>query len=464
MSEEKKYKNFTAADIERYHKGLLSPDEMHEVEKAALDDPFLADALEGYGGASTNAAADLSELEKKLQQRISGSKEISIAPIRNSFKWWKVAAAVVLVGGLGFLTFRLSTSTNNKSIATSDEKKSNPAGVAPVVDSTRSTTKKIDIVSTKISADKAAVRKEKKSGEGNASHIMPDSSDIAISTPSPKGNNDVRVNDSIKILNEEVAKAEVRRSRKSEEKSKTLAPQASVNDKNAIVSNNYKKAEPNAAAVLNENYKTSQAAADGSGITPMNYFRGRVVDANNNPLAFANITNVRDNVGTYADSKGNFTLISPDSVLNVQIKSLGFENNLAQLRTNVASNQIIMRDEKTAPDKILSYRKADAIPLQMDTRKLEEPEPADGWINYNTYMANNVNVSGDLKMKHNTGQVQVSFDVNENGEPVNIKIERSLCQKCDEEAVRLIREGPKWKKKNKKNKHVTVTVPFDTNH
>src|SRR5947207_3379207 len=254
MSEEKKYKNFTAADIERYHKGLLSPDEMHEVEKAALDDPFLADALEGYGGASTNAAADLSELEKKLQQRISGSKEISIAPIRNSFKWWKVAAAVVLVGGLGFLTFRLSTSTNNKSIATSDEKKSNPAGVAPVVDSTRSTTKKIDIVSTKISADKAAVRKEKKSGEGNASHIMPDSSDIAISTPSPNGNSDVRVNDSIKILNEEVAKAEVRRSRKSEEKSKTLAPQASVNDKNAIVSNNYKKAEPNAAAVLNENY------------------------------------------------------------------------------------------------------------------------------------------------------------------------------------------------------------------
>src|SRR5947199_160940 len=109
-----------------------------------------------------------------------------------------------------------------------------------------------------------------------------------------------------------------------------------------------------------------------------------------------------------------------------------------------------MRDEKTAPDKVLSYRKADAIPSQMDTRKLEEPEPADGWINYNTYMANNVNVSGDLKMKHNTGQVQVSFDVNENGEPVNIKIERSLCQKCDEEAVRLIREGPKWKKKSKK--------------
>ena len=40
-----------------------------------------------------------------------------------------------------------------------------------------------------------------------------------------------------------------------------------------------------------------------------NYFNGRVKDANNNPLPFANITNTRDNVGTYADAQGRFTLV-----------------------------------------------------------------------------------------------------------------------------------------------------------
>jgi len=48
VSEEKNIVNYTAADIEKYWKGKLSSAEMHAMEKAAMDDPFLADALEGY--------------------------------------------------------------------------------------------------------------------------------------------------------------------------------------------------------------------------------------------------------------------------------------------------------------------------------------------------------------------------------------------------------------------------------
>jgi hypothetical protein len=35
---------------------------------------------------------------------------------------------------------------------------------------------------------------------------------------------------------------------------------------------------------------------------------------------------------------------------------------------------------------------------------------------------------------------------------------KSLCNKCDEEAIRLLKEGPKWKKK--KNKKGSVTIRF----
>ena len=44
MSQDHKY---TAADFERYHSGKMSAGEMHALEKAAMEDPFLADALEG---------------------------------------------------------------------------------------------------------------------------------------------------------------------------------------------------------------------------------------------------------------------------------------------------------------------------------------------------------------------------------------------------------------------------------
>ena len=89
-----------------------------------------------------------------------------------------------------------------------------------------------------------------------------------------------------------------------------------------------------------------------------------------------------------------------------------------------------------------------------------EPEPEDGWENYDSYLANNLNVPKDYQVK-NTGpdEVKVSFEVNKLGEPVNIKVEKSLCSRCDQEAIRLIKEGPKWKRKARKGR-TTVTINF----
>ena len=56
--------------------------------------------------------------------------------------------------------------------------------------------------------------------------------------------------------------------------------------------------------------------------------------------------------------------------------------------------------------------------------------------------------------------MEVSFEVDAKGEPVNIRVEKSLCDKCDKEAIRLIKEGPKWKQ-NARNNRTTVTIPFN---
>ena len=59
-----------------------------------------------------------------------------------------------------------------------------------------------------------------------------------------------------------------------------------------------------------------------------------------------------------------------------------------------------------------------------------------------------------------TGVVEVSFEVDEMGNPVNIKVEKSLCDSCDKEAIRLVKDGPKWKRKAKKKGRTMVTIPF----
>ena len=48
---------------------MLSNKEMHDLEKAAMDDPFLADALEGYAVAGVNAALILLSLKKDWRKK-----------------------------------------------------------------------------------------------------------------------------------------------------------------------------------------------------------------------------------------------------------------------------------------------------------------------------------------------------------------------------------------------------------
>ena len=91
---------------------------------------------------------------------------------------------------------------------------------------------------------------------------------------------------------------------------------------------------------------------------------------------------------------------------------------------------------------------------------LEEPEPVDGWSNYDMYLVNNLKVPESLRSKQSgAGEVELSFEVDKNGGPVNITVKKSLCESCDKEAIRLIKEGPKWKRKARKGR-TTVTISF----
>src|SRR5215470_15444588 len=86
---------YSAEDIQRYWKGQLSPQEMHAMEKAALDDPFLADAMEGYGLAleehdAQKLSSQLDEARLQLEEQTKGV--VATGRVR-SFRWWQVAAA-----------------------------------------------------------------------------------------------------------------------------------------------------------------------------------------------------------------------------------------------------------------------------------------------------------------------------------------------------------------------------------
>jgi anti-sigma factor RsiW len=100
MSDANNITPFSPEDILRYQQGLLSPKERNAMEKAALEDPFLADALEGY--AATGASAtDMQDLQQRLKTRVESGKVLHMDSGRSGFPWLRVAAAVLILAGAG---------------------------------------------------------------------------------------------------------------------------------------------------------------------------------------------------------------------------------------------------------------------------------------------------------------------------------------------------------------------------
>lgn len=86
--------------IRQYLAGELDDKAMHALERHALDDPFLAEALEGYAAHETDQSANLAELQQRLEQRVGQSEK---GRLRLLYYRWASAAAILVILGLSFL-------------------------------------------------------------------------------------------------------------------------------------------------------------------------------------------------------------------------------------------------------------------------------------------------------------------------------------------------------------------------
>ena len=94
--------------------------------------------------------------------------------------------------------------------------------------------------------------------------------------------------------------------------------------------------------------------------------------------------------------------------------------------------------------------------------KLAEPEG--GSLAFQNYLNKNLKVPVEAKKNDVKGNVEISFKVDKKGKLSNFKIEEGLGSGCDEEAIRLIKEGPKWIPSHQvgkpRNDRATVIVEF----
>ena len=345
--------HYTANDIERYYGGQLSAAEMHALERAALDDPFLADALEGYHHTQT-PAHDLSVLQQKLQLRIE--KEDRRRPVfYMGSRWMKVAALFILFAGSGWLVYQMlsgkETNTEKEVATTQSAKPQTPAVTEIAADSTNA------IVSATPANPQTNTLEDK-------------------STSNPTNTNDV-------VLGNSTAA----------QTATATAPQA----------------------------KNEQFEEQANSLQEITTFRQSMPS---DSLFLRNVTAAKE--------KDNAKSSAPDTIRNL---------NVIMQSTQVPAENVVVLSNKQAPQ---AKRRMQVV--------IDTLEPAEGWTNFDDYIASNLKTPEEYKSKPVKGEVELSFDVNRQGEPVNIAVVKSLCEKCDEEAIRLLKEGPRWKQNKKKGK------------
>jgi len=109
-------RQYNAADFQRYYNGTMPVAERHALEKEALEDVFLADALEGFS-FSANFQTEKVKLNKRLNARLEKDKKSHFFIATISENWLRIAALFVLLAGAGWGILKLFPTDSNSELA-----------------------------------------------------------------------------------------------------------------------------------------------------------------------------------------------------------------------------------------------------------------------------------------------------------------------------------------------------------
>ncbi|MCC6287804.1 MAG: carboxypeptidase-like regulatory domain-containing protein [Chitinophagaceae bacterium] len=446
MEEKHKHiEHYTAQDIQRYlHKQMTSA-EMHAFEKASLEDPFLAEALEGYIDTPVaSVPADIQELEERLQEK---NKPALVIPFYRKVAW-TAAAAILIIFGAAATWLWLKPSTE-KTIA--QKKENQQQTVEPAEKSPAAAPALQDSVPPVASSPEAGTSQSSVTEKTRQSTGRLPSPGIkkaeAPKTAATEAEAQLKADDG------DIATAPSKDIQQQEDKAvaKKAEAQAADNVKSRSAVSNVERAQGNRNAAPS---------------IPAYIFKGKITDNQHKPLPFVNINIPGTGSYAYTDANGNFNMMHGDTQLVVHVKSVGFQPENFTLHSNVTSNNINLKkaQNELADVVVVGYGKQAKKKLTGNTDKADDEEtgaePADGWSNYDLYLLNNERLpqQGYNKLM---GSVELSFTVNKYGNISDINIENSTCPLCEKEAIRLIKEGPKWKlTKGTIPKKITVTLQF----
>jgi len=418
--------------IHRYFTGKMNAAEMHTMEKAALNDTLLAEAMEGYyesGSINTDVGyiAMQTELDG-LKDKIS-EKTISIKKPTNN--WWKVAAAILLLVSGAYAFYRMSKTENKKDIVTV-QKNDAAKGIHQ------------DTVSTLKDPGGAAIAQIKsdsfKSNTAIATTTIRNSSSTISTLTGP-------LNDSVRTI----AMNDRSESRLLKEEKYPLA-NTKQNGYRQLAYVNRLSEKNNAPGLSRPSIPSNADASFQSAYQNQSFYKktqkpehllflGKVTDANNNPIPYAALI-INNHQQSKTDVNGLFNLSASDSLIRLDIAAANYYPQTVTINANhTASIKLILK--KVTLRKSLSDTTSHLSIVQLLYNSGVEPK--EGWENYRLYLVNQLSNSEYDDGRKVVGETIVQFEINRINQPNNFTFEKSIDEDVNNAIENLILLQTEWR-------------------
>ncbi|MBX2944792.1 MAG: TonB family protein [Cyclobacteriaceae bacterium] len=450
-------------DIARYLNGTMSSAERHAFEKKILSDPFLAEALEGaeqlpveeftedvrglneelvqpeYAEYTDYAAAPAGMASKSAAAPREARAEIQSSPRTNRWIFFsRIAAGIVVVMVSGYLIWRSTQAIEKPSGLALDKTESAPAPSeeSPValpdegnVEKDLSSAKTGEAVRQQSTATTPTPPKRKATEEAEA--IQAELDDQIKTQPVLSEVKPVDMAPKLELKKEELAATE--------------APTAVKRD-------------------ISERKKADANPLAGPSYLIPNTIRGRVTSKEDgSPLPGVNVFIKGSTTGTITDANGEYQIEFSGNTPTLVYSFIGMQSaevsagdrkqvdvsmgvDAAQLSEVVVTGYGFSRSEPYAPTVNMAH-------------------PENGMRNFRQYLEKNIRYPEEAKANKTQGRVTLEFFIETDGKLTDFTVIKGIGSGCDEELIRLVKEGPKWVPTKKDNTpirdKVRVRLKFD---
>ncbi len=178
---------------------------------------------------------------------------------------------------------------------------------------------------------------------------------------------------------------------------------------------------------------------------------GQVLSSEGEPLIGANVLVPDADLGTVTDLDGRFQVLVPEGQDQLRVSYVGYGSRRVPLVEGQQELTVRLEAPAVAMDEVVVTRSSRSKISSL-------AEPRGGFEKLERYIAKKREYPAAARAQGVAGEVRLRFTLDEAGRPDRFEVLQSLGFGCDEEAIRLLREGPRWKPGG--GEWIYYSVPF----